>query len=252
MSLLRFHSSRLSLHISLFALHQTTSTTLILIPHLRTPIGLQTSYILYQRPSTSTMSSEHMIRVRLTILFFSLFSLGIAGLNSANARFAVVLRDRARSDYTNTSNGILDNQFQTLQSAVLIDTVATALLSVAFAIYGALVAFFPTRLRNHVVLYIHLILAVVMIGTGGYLADHVHGFQTSFEKFGAKDGIPYYSIVYYGGVAQAAYGSVLIFAAITAVVLLFAFYHYKMNHLVQATAREQAAPEYTEKDSSQV
>lgn len=196
-----------------------------------------------------------MIRIRLAILVFSLLSLGVAGLNSANARFAVVLRDRARSDYN--SYGILDNQFQTLQSNVLICTVVTALLSVVFAIYGALVAFFLTRARDRdaaliVYLVIHLILAFAMIFAGGNVADHVQGFQNPFEKFGAKDIIPYYSIMYYGGVAQAAYGSVLISAAIAAVILYFAFDYYKMNRLVQATAGEQAAPEYSTKDGSQV
>jgi hypothetical protein len=91
-----------------------------------------------------------------------------------------------------------------------------------------------------------------MIATGGFLADQVHGFQTSFEKFRANDSIPYYSMIYYGGVAQAAYGSALVFATIMATVLLFAIDHYNTRYRVQEGTRVKAAPDYTGKDASQV
>lgn len=64
-----------------------------------------------------------------------------------------------------------------------------------------------------------------MIATGGYLAYKVTGFQTSFEKFGANDGILYYGMMYYGGVAQAACGSVLVFLTIVVVVIVSVFDH---------------------------
>lgn len=66
-----------------------------------------------------------------------------------------------------------------------------------------------------------------MIATRGFLADYVYGFYTSFEKFGTHDSIPYYSLMYYGGVAQAAYGSVLVFLTITVVVLVTALDYYE-------------------------
>lgn len=87
-----------------------------------------------------------------------------------------------------------------------------------------------------------IVLAFIMIATGGYLADHVHGFYNSFEKFGTHDSIPYYSLMYYGGVAQAAYGSALVFA-ITVVVLLSTFDHYEIkNSQVEVAASEEAEP----------
>ncbi|KAM5342859.1 hypothetical protein ACJ41O_013825 [Fusarium nematophilum] len=163
------------------------------------------------------MPSKYTIRLRLTILFFTILSLAVAGLNSANARFAIILRDRARSDI-NPTNSILSNKFQWVQRNTLIDVVITALATAAFAIYGAAITFHPSWLReNDGVSTFGLLQAVpgfLMVVTGGYLADQVHGYQTSFEKFGADDGIPYYGIMYYGGVAQAAYGSVLVLLAI--------------------------------------
>ena len=199
------------------------------------------------------MSSEHMIRVRLTILFFTLLSLGVAGLSSANAHFAVILRDRARSDYINTSDGILDNKFQSVQSSVLINAVITAIPTTAFAIYGATIAVHPRWFRDHdaiLVTYaiLQVILAFAMIATGASLADGVHGYQTSFEKFGANDSIPYYSTMYYGGVAQAAYGSVLVSTAITAIILVCTLEHHGWK---PRSAGEEPAPNYREKEGSQ-
>ena len=41
---------------------------------------------------------------------------------------------------------------------------------------------------------------------GGYVASHVHGFQTSFELFDSEGHFPYYKDLYYGAVGQAAFG----------------------------------------------
>jgi hypothetical protein len=43
----------------------------------------------------------------------------------------------------------------------------------------------------------------------GWIASRVHGFQTSFEFFD-RSHIPYYKIMYYGSVGQAAFGSLVI------------------------------------------
>ncbi|KAH6667308.1 hypothetical protein B0J14DRAFT_642677 [Halenospora varia] len=183
------------------------------------------------------MSSQYVIRTRLTILFFTLLSLAVAGLNSANAHFSIILRDRARSDYINTADGIPDNNFQKLQSNALIVTVFMAIATTAVIIYGAVIAVHPRWLRDHKGTILH------HDCYGGYLADQVHGFYTSFEKFGTHDSIPYYSLMYYGGVAQAVYGSVLVFLTITVVVLLTAFDHYETKKSwTEAAASEEAAP----------
>jgi hypothetical protein len=200
------------------------------------------------------MSSEYMIRTRLTILSFTLLSLAVASLSSAKARFAVILRDRARADYINTGDGILDNKFQSLQNEILSATVVTAVATGAFAIYGAVITVHPRWLREHkgILLAYAVIQAIpgfVMVVTGGLVADHVHGFQTSFEKFGANNNIPYYSIMYYGSVAEAAYGAVLIFLCIAVVT----FHHYERKQIrVKAATGVVAAPTAGEKESSQV
>lgn len=193
------------------------------------------------------MSSQYVIRTRLIILFFTLLSLAVAGLNSANAHFSIILRDRARSDYINTPDGIVDNNFERLQSKALFVTVLTALATTAVTIYGAVIISHSRWLRDHegtiyAFAIFQVILAFIMIVTGGYLADKVHGCYTSFEKFGTHDSIPYYSLMYYGGVAQAAYGTVLVVLAITVVVLLFAFDHYETKKSWnEAAASEEAA-----------
>lgn len=48
---------------------------------------------------------------------------------------------------------------------------------------------------------------VIVLSLGGYVASDVHGFQTSFEFFDSAGRFPYYKIVYYGAVGQAAFGS---------------------------------------------
>ena len=192
------------------------------------------------------MPSQYLIRTRLTIFFFTVLSSAVACLKSANAHFSIILRDRARSDYISPADGILDNNFQSLQNHAILATVCTALATTAVIIYGVVIAFHSTWLRDHkgtmhAFVFAQVILAFIMIGTGGWLADHVNGFYTSFEKFGTHDSIPYYSLMYYGGVAQAAYGSVLL--AITVVAYLIAFDHNKKKKSwIEAAASEEAAP----------
>lgn len=38
------------------------------------------------------------------------------------------------------------------------------------------------------------------------MASHAHGFQTSFESFDSASHFPYYKVMYYGAVGQAAFG----------------------------------------------
>jgi len=89
--------------------------------------------------------------------------------------------------------------------------------------WGAAIAVHPRWLSNDAFIlvygFLQIIVAFIVLVSGGYLADHVHGFQTSFGKFGVSDNIPYYSMMYYGGVAQAAYGSVFIVFAIAIAVV---------------------------------
>ncbi|KAI0118222.1 hypothetical protein GGR51DRAFT_498521 [Nemania sp. FL0031] len=151
---------------------------------------------------------------RLLLLCLAIIALAIAGLNSANARFAIILRDRARSELVDSPNTISDKTFASLMQELLINNVVAALASAAFAIFEIVIAAHPRWLREHDgnwrAFAAQAILALIVLVTGGYLADHVSGFRSSFEKFGRDDNLPYYTIFYYGGVAQAAYGSLTI------------------------------------------
>ena len=169
-------------------------------------------------------------------MFLTLLSIAITALASTNARFAVILRDRASSEFTEGSDGILDAQFRSLQSKVRDDMVVTIVSSLSFTMIGAMIAIHPTWLpARHKPIFANfglllLIFAVIMIATGAYLADHVHGFQSTFEKFGGDDIIPYYSIMYHGGIAQAMYGAVLILAASFVAVICVGLDRYEWKH----------------------
>ena len=214
---------------------QSPDTPLLTLHHLpqlfylSKPTRLRSSHTSYRRTSTSAMSSEYMIRARLTILVCTLLSLAVAILSSAKARFAFVLRDRVRSDYINTVDDILDNRFQSLQNGILSTTAFMAVAAGAFAIYGVVIMVHSRWLREEKFTLqayagIETMLGFVMIVTGGVVASNVQGFQTSFEKFGANK---HYDIMYYGGIAEAAYGSVLVVLAIAFVV----FDHYKRKQI---------------------
>ncbi|KAJ5873081.1 uncharacterized protein N7529_005434 [Penicillium soppii] len=74
-------------------------------------------------------TSVAMIRMRLAILFLSITWLVLASLSSATVRFAVVLRDCARSDLVTSSDSILDIAFQNLMYNVVEAMVIVALIS---------------------------------------------------------------------------------------------------------------------------
>lgn len=158
------------------------------------------------------MSFEHDIRLRLAAFFFTLISLAVAGLSSANACFADTLQDRARYNYIDTIEPYLDSDFQSLQKKVVKIQTVMAFIATACVIVGIFILVQPRRLRglryNPIIFMLALLglLGMVIIGAGCYLAVRVHSFQTCYEKFGATDSIPYYGLLYYGGVALATYG----------------------------------------------
>jgi hypothetical protein len=164
------------------------------------------------------MSPEYHIWTRLITLFCTLLSLAAASLSLTNAYFAATLRDRVRSNYTTT--GVLDKAFQRLLKNVLIGELATAILTIACAIYGFVIAVHPRWLKEYrwtLEIYgcLQFLLAILMIGAGALLATQVKGFQTSFQWFGANASIPYYSTMYYGSVAQVAYGVVIVITLVS-------------------------------------
>jgi hypothetical protein len=52
--------------------------------------------------------------------------------------------------------------------------------------------------------------SLIVLSLGGYVASHVHGFQTSFDFVGSADHFPYYKIMYYRAVGQAAFGVLVV------------------------------------------
>lgn len=82
-------------------------------------------------------------------------------------------------------------------------------------------------------------MGLVTLSTGGYLADCVHGFQTSFERFDGDDNFPYYNFMYYGGVGQAAYGCLVIFMAVAPFVARLVFDQYQSKRIGPIEAARQ-------------
>ncbi|PCG88641.1 Hypothetical protein PENO1_109060 [Penicillium occitanis (nom. inval.)] len=93
---------------------------------------------------------------------------------------------------------------------------------------------------------LQVILAFVMIITGGYAADHVQGFQTLFEMFGASERIPYYILMYYGVIGQAAYGAALVLLTITSIGVLD--YNSTTHNNIKAAITEMATTRSAENE----
>ncbi|KAJ6126440.1 hypothetical protein N7523_002052 [Penicillium sp. IBT 18751x] len=160
-----------------------------------------------------------MIRTRLTVLFLATAWLALAGLSSAISHFANILQDRAKSDLANATDSILDITFENLMKCVLEGMVVVALLSALFAIFGIILVIHPSWLRENcesglVYCYIQVVPSLVVVCVGGYFASRVHGYQTSFEYFDRAGQFPYYKIMYYGAVGEAAFGSLVIIVSL--------------------------------------
>jgi hypothetical protein len=93
-------------------------------------------------------TSAATIRMHLAFLFLSITWLALAGLSSATVRFAVILRDRAKSDLATSSDSILDITFQNLMDNVVVGMVIVALISALFSIFGIVLAIHPRCLRE--------------------------------------------------------------------------------------------------------
>ncbi|KAH8743062.1 hypothetical protein F5883DRAFT_49934 [Diaporthe sp. PMI_573] len=147
------------------------------------------------------MSSKYVIRYRFLVLLFTSLTLVASALSSANIRFAIVLRERARSDYVDNTQVILDMNFAALQSNLLVASVIAAVPAALFIIFGFVLALHRKWLAdNHgsVTIYVllQLVLDLFFVVIGGYSADKIQGLQASFAKFGGHDRIPYYNIIY--------------------------------------------------------
>ena len=98
---------------------------------------------------------------------------------------------------------------------VLEGMVIVALISALFSIFGIVLGTHPRWLREDCKPrfyygYTQLAVGLIVLSLGGYVASHVHGFQTCFELFNSEGHFPYYKIIYYGAVGQAAFGSLVV------------------------------------------
>ncbi|KAJ5730166.1 uncharacterized protein N7483_004674 [Penicillium malachiteum] len=109
---------------------------------------------------------------------------------------------------------------------VLAAMIMIAIASTIFAILGIYIAICRTTLGKddgHCLLWGigQCIYGLIAIVTGGYVADHVQGFQSLIATVIELDDLPYYEITYYGSAGQAAYGAlvIILFIALLAIVL---------------------------------
>ncbi|CAG8211409.1 unnamed protein product, partial [Penicillium nalgiovense] len=107
------------------------------------------------------------------------------------------------------------HQFQALMDHVVVSMVFVALISALFPIFGLILVTYPKWLQENCTARfyygcIQILVSLVVLSLGGYVASHVHGFQTSFEFFDGEGHFPYYKIMYYGAVGQAAFGSLVV------------------------------------------
>jgi hypothetical protein len=86
--------------------------------------------------------------MRLIIISLTVTWLALASLSSATVHFAVVLRDRAKSDLVTLSGSILDLTFQNLMDDVVDGTVIAALVSALFSIFGLILVVYPKWLQE--------------------------------------------------------------------------------------------------------
>jgi predicted permease len=108
-------------------------------------------------------------------------------------------------------------------------------------------AFHPRMLRGSqgsipVFIFLQMVVAFLLVVAGSCIARNVEGFQTSFAKFGGYNRIPYYGMIYYRSVAQAAYGAALIFVTITTCAIVLVYDHYESKRaLTQAVVERRDA-----------
>jgi hypothetical protein len=129
-----------------------------------------------------------LIRMRLVILSLTITWLAIVSLSSATRHFAVVLRDRAKSDLVTPSDSILDKTFQNLMENFVDGMLIVALVSAPFSIFGLDLVIYPMWQQGHCTARfyygcIQIVVSAIVLSLGGWIASLVHGSPISFEVF---------------------------------------------------------------------
>ena len=175
-------------------------------------------------------TTDHMIKRRLIIFTLALIGLAFASLNATIACFAVILRGQATSALLVFDSEVADKTFADLMNYVSRYTVIASIISAIVAIFGAALAARLAWLRNHDRPWIyygcyHFILSLVFLSIGIWLILNVRGFKPFFERFSGDGNFPYYNLMFYGAVAQTAYGSLVVLAVFVLGVAIFFLAH---------------------------
>ncbi|KAJ5737365.1 uncharacterized protein N7483_002490 [Penicillium malachiteum] len=152
---------------------------------------------------------------RAIILLCVLIQLMVAAFSSTMAYWTTRLRRSMRFDLAASDSPTQLIASIQMANHVLAAMIMAAIVSAVFSIWGIYVAICRTSLPKsdgHCLPWGtgQCIYGLIAIVTGGYVADHVEGFQSLIATFIDVKDLPYYEIVYYGSVAQAAYGALVI------------------------------------------
>ncbi|CAG8162645.1 unnamed protein product [Penicillium nalgiovense] len=92
--------------------------------------------------------------------------------------------------------------------------VIAPLVSALSSIFGLVLVIHPKWVQENCAApfyygCIQIVVSMIVLSLGGWIASRAHAFQTSFEFFD-RSHIPYYKVMYYASVSQAAFGSLVI------------------------------------------
>ncbi|KAJ5100843.1 hypothetical protein N7456_006895 [Penicillium angulare] len=125
-----------------------------------------------------------VICIRFAIAFLIVIDVAIAGLDSAIARFAVVLRDRAKSDLAASGDSVVDNVFGNLMHRALISAILGALASTGLATFGIVLTVSSSRARQSHGAFtlfglIQFSVSIGYVALGDFIADTVVYMDTN-------------------------------------------------------------------------
>ncbi|KAL2281070.1 hypothetical protein FJTKL_12090 [Diaporthe vaccinii] len=121
---------------------------------------------------------------------------------------AVVFADQSRINDATIAKGDQAKEYLALQRSIFYITVISLIVTMLFAMLGLVTTANPKWLGKYSIC--QMIYGLMLVSIGGYVAERVRECEDEFEKLSADSKVSYYSVIYYGHVAQAAYGFVLI------------------------------------------
>lgn len=189
------------------------------------------------------------------ICFLATISLAFVVLDAALAQFASVIYSRAITDLANTTDAVSSEAVR-----LLMDNVTTYTFIISFAALFSLIVGFigymstyhlkspPEYIRSSIpYCIVQSILGLCIVVTAVSMSGKLHSSQASFDMFGADDKFPYYGIMYYGSMAQMAFGSLLIGVAVVFLLGAGAVYYFRkiVHESHPDRLEEEAAKGYT-------